>query len=131
MPDGSSSDAPVIRPGPRIFKKRLSGFDSRFGTLSWAASPPREAAASRGARAESARSVFGSTAFAPFKTSAGYPPKEQTAGRCAATGVARRCRAYDLLQSCSRQPRVTPMKSHPRLAVVLAGGAVIVALVLI
>jgi hypothetical protein len=29
MPEGSSSDAPVIKPGPSIFKKRLTGFGSR------------------------------------------------------------------------------------------------------
>src|SRR5437016_10321170 len=29
MPEGSSSDAPVIRPGPRIFRNRLRGFRSR------------------------------------------------------------------------------------------------------
>jgi hypothetical protein len=28
MPDGSSSDAPVMRPGPRILSKRLTGFGS-------------------------------------------------------------------------------------------------------
>jgi hypothetical protein len=28
IPDGSSSEAPVIRPGPRIFRKRFRGFRS-------------------------------------------------------------------------------------------------------
>src|SRR5438132_4086024 len=41
MPDGSSSDAPVMRPGPRIFTKRLSG----FGSISMAASSVAVAAA--------------------------------------------------------------------------------------
>jgi len=29
MPDGSSSAAPVMRPGPRILRKRLIGFRLR------------------------------------------------------------------------------------------------------
>ena len=29
MPEGSSSEAPVINPGPRIIKSRLRGFRSR------------------------------------------------------------------------------------------------------
>src|SRR5438552_10077190 len=29
MPEGSSSDAPVIKPGPRTIKKRLNGFGLR------------------------------------------------------------------------------------------------------
>src|SRR5450756_2687811 len=35
MPEGSSSDAPVIRPGPRALPRRFSGFFSARSSAAW------------------------------------------------------------------------------------------------
>src|SRR3977135_878811 len=40
MPEGSSSDAPVISPGPSIFRKRLIGFLSSIMAASREPVPP-------------------------------------------------------------------------------------------
>jgi hypothetical protein len=43
MPDGSSSDAPVIRPGPRIFRNRFAGLGSRASAFFGLAASPTDA----------------------------------------------------------------------------------------